>query len=124
KPGVPPDYSRWENDNQIVAVAVGEEPLMEFVERGQPSQRKTPSLTGTKFRFISLMASPTLLPPGTNDDRDPPPLPLMYKEIVVYASRTITLDWNVELRSYVARDNFQGVLRAALVAEAPQTAIG
>jgi hypothetical protein len=109
------DYSQWESDNQIVAVAVDEASLQPFNERGIDYMRQTPALTASKFRFVYLTASEALAPVGSNDNSPPPPPPLVFKEIVLYASQPMTLEWNATLRSYVARENFHGVLRAAFV---------
>lgn len=118
------DYRQWESDNQIVAVATDEAPLQAFIENGPMDGRATPSLTAAKFRFVYRIASDSLAPAGTNDNSAQPAPPLLFKEMVLYASAPITLDWNPALRSYVARGNFDGVLRAALVADIPESAAG
>ena len=118
------DYSQWESDNQIVAVATDEAPLQPFNERGPDYMRATPTLTASKFRFVYLTASEALAPPGTNDNSAPPAPPLVFKEMVLYASQPMTLEWNTTLRSYVAREDFHGVLRAAFVDDTPASAPG
>ncbi|MDB5842427.1 MAG: hypothetical protein JWQ23_4379 [Herminiimonas sp.] len=116
-------YTEWEGVNQIAAVAVDENPLQEFVERGPVAVRRTPLLAGTKFRIVYRIADDALTPPGTNDNTTPA-TPIVFKELVVYASRLITLEWNPTLRSYVAAAPFDGVLRTAFVDDIPEAAPG
>jgi endoglucanase Acf2 len=106
------DYAQQESDNGIVAVAVGEEPLQKFIENN--TNRVTPMLTGTKFRLLYWVPDRALAKPGTNDGGSIAP-PSAYKEVLIYASSPITLEWDTPSRSYVARDNFSGVIRTAVV---------
>lgn len=116
-PTKPLNYAQQESDNAIQAVAVGEEPLQQFIENN--NIRTTPALTGSKFRFIYQLPDRARAAPGTNDNRPVTPLQ-SYKELVVYTSSPITLEWDTPSRSYVARDNFTGVVRTAFIDDVPQ----
>jgi endoglucanase Acf2 len=110
---VPPvDYTQQESDNSIQAVAVGEDPATRFIENN--NIRVTPSLTGTKFRFIYQIPDRAQTRPGTNNNEAVNPVQTL-KELVLYASRPITLEWDTPSRSYVARDTLPVVLRTAFV---------
>lgn len=111
-PGASPDYTRQQSDNTIEAVAVGEEKAQKFIENN--TIRVTPSLTGTKFRILYWLPDRARARPGTND-RSEVTLPNMYKELVIYTSAPITLDWDTPSRSYVSRNAFDGVIRTAFV---------
>lgn len=115
------EYDKQESDNGIQAVAVGEEPLQAFVENNR--QRVTPTLTGTKFRFIYQTPDRARAKPGTNDGKEVAPL-LSLKELVVYSSSPITLEWDTPSRSYVAREAYSGTIRTALVDDVAQEAWG
>ena len=106
------EYDKQESDNGIMAVAIGEEPLQAFTENNR--QRVTPTLTGTKFRFVYQTPDRARAKPGTNDGKDVAPL-LSVKELVVYSSSPITLEWDTPSRSYRAREAFSGIIRTALV---------
>ncbi|WP_194715138.1 glycosyl hydrolase [Noviherbaspirillum soli] len=110
-------YDQQESDNGIQAVAVGEEPLQTFVENNR--QRLTPTLTGTKFRFVYQTPDRARAKPGTNDGNPSIPL-LSLKEMVVYSSSPITLEWDTPSRSYVAREAYSGTIRSALVDDVAQ----
>jgi endoglucanase Acf2 len=108
------DYTQQESNNGILAVAVGEDALQTFIENN--TIRNTPALTGTKFRFIYQLPDRGRTPPGVNDSGKQPVVPLhSYKELVVYASSPITLQWDTPSRSYVASSEFNGVIRSAFV---------
>ncbi|MFS0755959.1 glycosyl hydrolase [Noviherbaspirillum sp. 1P10PC] len=115
------EYDKQESDNGIQAVAVGEEPLQAFTENNQ--QRVTPTLTGTKFRFVYQTPDRARTKPGTNDNKEIAPLNSL-KELVVYASSPITLEWDTPSRSYVAREAYSGTIRTALVDDVAQEAWG
>lgn len=106
------DYTQQESDNAIQAVATGEDPLTRFVENN--AARVTPPLTGTKFRFVYQLAESAQAKPGTNDGKPITPVQTL-KEMVVYASRPITLEWDTPSRSYIARDASPVILRTAFV---------
>jgi endoglucanase Acf2 len=108
------DYTQQESVNEIVAVAVGEEPLKRFIESNTIRTAPSLTLTGTKFRFVYETPDRAQAMPGTNDNREIAPL-RVYKELVVYASSPITLAWDTPSRSYVATSEFNGVLRTAFV---------
>lgn len=115
--GLPTDQvlrDQQESDNGIRAVAVGEEPLQVFIENNR--QRVTPTLTGTKFRFVYETPDRARAKPGTNDGKEVVP-PLALKEMVVYSSSPITLEWDTASRSYIAAQAFAGTMRTALVDE-------
>ena len=107
-----PDYTQQESDNGIRAVAVGEEDLKTFIENN--SIRVMPTLTGTKFRMIYEYPDRARARPGTNDKTELTP-PVSLKELVIYTSIPITLEWDTPSRSYIARDVFTGVIRTAFV---------
>lgn len=113
------EYGKQESDNGIQAVAVGEEPLQTFIENNR--QRVTPALTGTKFRFVYLVPDRARAKPGTNDGKPVVPLQSL-KELVVYSSSPITLEWDTPSRSYIAREAFSGIIRTALVDDVAQEA--
>ena len=106
------DYTQQESDNAIQAVAVGEAPLTRFFERD--TIRVTPVLTGTKFRFVYQLPDRAQTAPGTNDLKPVNPV-LTLRELVLYASRPITLEWDTPSRSYIARDALPVVIRTAFV---------
>jgi endoglucanase Acf2 len=106
------DYTQQESDNAIQAVAVGEAPLTRFFERD--TIRVTPVLTGTKFRFVYQLPDRAQTAPGTNDLKPVTPV-LTLRELVLYASRPITLEWDMSSRSYISRDTLPVVVRTALV---------
>lgn len=106
------EYDKQESENGIQAVAVGEAPLQTFIENNR--QRVTPTLTGTKFRFVYQNPDRARAKPGTNDGKEVVPL-LSLKELVVYSSSPITLEWDTPSRSYRAREAFSGTIRTALV---------
>jgi endoglucanase Acf2 len=105
------DYTQQESDNAIRAVAVGEDSLKKFNEF---NDSVTPVLTGTKFRFVYQIADRALAEPGTNNLKDVDSVQML-KEMVLYASRPITLEWDIPSRSYIARDATPVVLRTAFV---------
>ena len=107
-PGASPDYTRQQSDSTIEAVAVGEEKAQKFIENN--TIRVTPSLTGTKFRILYWLPDRARAKPGTND-RSEVTVPNMYKELVIYTSAPITLDWDTPSRSYVSRNAFDAVIR-------------
>ena len=111
-PITPTDFTQQESDNSILAVAVDEEKLAKFTERDD--QRVTPSLTGTKFRFVYQIADRAQAVPGTNDNKPISPVETL-REMVLYASRPITLEWDTPSRSYIARDALPVILRTAFV---------
>ena len=113
------EYGKQESDNGIQAVAVGEEPLQTFIENNR--QRVTPTLTGTKFRFVYLTPDRARAKPGTNDGKSVVPL-LSLKELVVYSSSPITLEWDTPSRSYIAREAYSGTIRTALVDDVAEEA--
>ena len=106
------DYTQQESDNGIQAVALGEAPLTKFTEWGE--NRVTPVLTGTKFRFVYQLADRAQTTPGTNDLKPVTPV-LTLRELVLYASRPITLEWDIPSRSYISRDALPVVIRTAFV---------
>jgi endoglucanase Acf2 len=110
--GIAPDYTQQESDNSIVAVAVGEEHLTTFIENN--NIRINPKLTGTKFRMIYQVPDRARATPGTNNDVPVTELN-SYKELVIYTSSPITLEWDTPSRSYVSRAAFSGVIRTAFV---------
>lgn len=119
---IPPiDYTQQESDSRIRAVAVGEDPLKPFSERG--GVIVTPPLTGTKFRIVYDMPDRARSTPGTNNNTPVTPL-LSYKELVIYSSIPITLQWDVASRSYISPDVFNGVIRTAFVDDVPQETQG
>lgn len=105
------DYTQQESDNAIRAIAVGEDPLVEFTEF---NTSVTPVLTGTKFRFVYQLADRALAEPGTNNLKEVASVQML-KEMVLYASRPITLEWDIPSRSYIARDATPVILRTAFV---------
>lgn len=107
-----PDFAQQESINGIQAVAVGEDNPQPFIENN--SIRVTPILTGTKFRFIYEVPDRARATPGTNNNQPVNEL-LSYKELVIYTSIPVTLEWDAPSRSYVARDVFNGVMRTAFV---------
>ncbi|MDB5758279.1 MAG: hypothetical protein JWM30_1568 [Burkholderia sp.] len=111
-PGASPDYTQQQSDNAIAAVAVGEEKAQSFIENN--TIRTTPSLTGTKFRILYQIPDRARAQPGTNDGKEVTP-PLTLKELVIYTSVPITLEWDTPSRSYVSRNTFDGVIRTAFV---------
>ena len=111
-PTTPTDYTQQESDNAIQAVAVDEEPLAKFTENND--SRVTPLLTGTKFRFVYQIADRAQALPGTNDLKNVDSVQTL-REMVLYASRPITLEWDTPSRSYIARDTLPVVLRTAFV---------
>jgi hypothetical protein len=114
-----PDYTQQQSDNGIRAVAVGEERLQTFIENN--SVRVTPSLTGTKFRILYQVPDRARAKPGTNDGKGVAELDTL-KELVIYASAPITLDWDTPSRSYVSRNAFDGVIRTAFVDDVDRAA--
>ncbi|HEX8884522.1 MAG TPA: glycosyl hydrolase [Noviherbaspirillum sp.] len=115
------EYDKQESDNGIKAVAVGEEPLQVFVENNR--QCVTPTLTGTKFRFVYQTPDRARAKPSTNDGKEVASLDSL-KELVVYASSPITLEWDTPSRSYVAREAYSGIMRTALVDDVAQEVWG
>lgn len=106
------DYTQQESESTIEAVAVGEVPLTKFTERDE--NRVTPVLTGTKFRFVYQLPDRAQTTPGTNDLKPVNPV-LTLRELVLYASRPITLEWDTPSRSYISRDALPVVIRTAFV---------
>jgi len=106
------NYAQQESDNRIEAVAVDEQPLQKFTEN--TTIRFTPALSGTKFHFVYQLPDEARTPTGTNNNQVPAS-PLSYKELVIYASAPMTLEWDTASRSYVANNNFNGVVRTAFV---------
>ena len=109
------DLTRQESDNGIIGVAVDEQAMQQFNETGTVV---TPSLTGKKFRFLYRIPDRALAKPGTNDGKVVAE-PSAYKEVVFYASTPMSLEWDAASRSYIARDNFSGVIRTAVVDDVP-----
>lgn len=107
-----PDFTQQESDNGIRAVAVGEDALQTFIENN--SIRVMPTLTGTKFRMIYEYPDRARAKPGTNDKTELTP-PVSLKELVIYTSMPITLEWDTPSRSYISRDVYTGVIRTAFV---------
>lgn len=102
------DGSKWEVDAAIIkSVAVDGNAPAEFLETGL--QRKTPELSGKKFRFVYELPDRSL---GVTK-------PASQRVMVVYASQNLTLSWDASSRAYTAKDPFTGVLRVALVDEQP-----
>jgi hypothetical protein len=118
-PGARPDYTQQQSDNSIRAVAVGEDRLQTFIENN--TIRVTPTLTGTKFRILYQLPDRARARPGTNDGKEIAP-PDTLKELVIYTSAPITLDWDTPSRSYVARLAFEGVIRTAFVDDVDRAA--
>lgn len=116
-----PDYSRWEVDNGLVAVAAGQGDLsavasQPFVE-ATALDVKTPQLSGTAFRFVYRVPDPSRpTAPRTNNNRAPAE-PLVNRVMNVYASAPITLAWDAASRTYVSTAPFNGTLRAVFVGE-------
>ena len=106
------NYAQQESDNRIEAVAIDEQPLQEFIENN--TVRFTPPLSGTKFRFVYQLPDEARTAPGTNDNQIPAS-PLSFRELVIYASAPMTLEWDTPSRSYIAANNFTGTVRAAFV---------
>jgi endoglucanase Acf2 len=117
----PIDYTQQESISRIRAVAVGEDALQTFFENG--GIRVTPLLTGTKFRIVYDMPERARATPGTNDNQPVKEL-LSYKELVIYTSRPITLQWDTLSRSYISPDSFTGVIRTAFVDDVPEETPG
>lgn len=111
-PGAQPDYTQQQSDSGIRAVAVDEEKAQTFIETD--TIRVMPQLTGTKFRILYQVPDRARAKPGTNDGGEIAP-PDTLKELVIYTSTPITLDWDTPSRSYVARSAFNGVIRTAFV---------
>jgi len=109
------DLTKQQSDNAIEGVAIDEQPMQPFDEHANAA---TPQLTGKKFRFLYRLPNRALAKPGTNDGTIIAE-PLAYKEVVFYASSPITLDWDKPSRSYVASENFTGVIRTAAVSDVP-----
>lgn len=105
--GIPgdPDPSKWEVDTNIKSVAVDNKPATPFLESG--NDRKTPDLTGKKFRFVYSMPDRSL---GKTE-------PYTQRVMVVYASQSLTLGWDAPSRAYTAKSSFTGVIRVAFVDE-------
>ncbi|MBH2043560.1 MAG: hypothetical protein I8H87_08525 [Comamonadaceae bacterium] len=102
------DPSKWEVAADIKAVAVDNAAPMAFQETG--NDRKTPELTGRKFRFVYATPDRSL---GKTE-------PLTQRVMVVYASDKLTLAWDAARRAYTATAPFTGVLRVAFVDEQPE----
>lgn len=117
--GANPDYTQQESDNGIQAVAVNEDKLQTFIENN--TIRVMPSLTGTKFRIVYQIPDRARAKPGTNDGTEIAP-PDTLKELVIYTSVPITLDWDTPSRSYIARAVFDGVIRTAFVDDVDRAA--
>nr|WP_217346368.1 glycosyl hydrolase [Noviherbaspirillum sp. L7-7A]MBV0880780.1 hypothetical protein [Noviherbaspirillum sp. L7-7A] len=109
------DLTKQQSDNGIQGVAVDEQPMQPFDEAIGAG---TPRLTGKKFRFLYWLPNRALAKPGTNDGTIVAE-PSAYKEVVFYASTPITLEWDKASRSYVASENFTGVIRTAAVNDVP-----
>ena len=107
-PKDPKDPSKWEVSTDIKAVSVDDAAPMAFQERGY--DRKTPELSGRKFRFVYLTPDRSL---GKTE-------PLTQRVMVVYASDRLTLAWDAASRAYTATSPFTGVLRVAFVDEQPE----
>jgi hypothetical protein len=73
-----------------------------------PTVVTTPSLTGKAFRIVL-----------TRDDQGYLPAPLVHKEMLLFFSSTVRLDWDAATFTYVASDVaaglFSGTVRAAYV---------
>lgn len=105
------DFTRQQSDNGIEGVATDEQPMQLFDENADAG---APRLTGKKFRFLYRVPDRALAKPGTNDGKTVPE-PNAYNEVVFYASSPITLEWDKASRSYIATENFTGVIRTAAV---------
>lgn len=118
-PVEPQNYSLWEIDNGIVAVAAGDGdlsgvPSETFVEVGNV---KTPDLSGTSFRFVYRVPDPARPASARTNDGESPVVPLIDRVMNVYASSPLTLSWHAPSRTYVSSAPFDGTLRAAFVGE-------
>lgn len=110
------DLTKQQSNNGIEGVAVDEQPMQPFDEAIDAG---TPRLTGKKFRFLYWLPNRALAKPATNDGTILAE-PSAYKEVVFYASTPITLEWDKASRSYVASENFTGVIRTAAVNDVPK----